>query len=338
MKLWLALSLLAALLGAEAAPGDLPAPLVPAAREALAAGEPQDGQADGPAEGLADDPAENEPLEKGPIFSDETDAVLVEVPVEVLAGGQMEGAQPVAGLAAADFELYDNGRRQEILGVEAIDRGRGRFDADLPVVARRHFLLVFDLSFTSPAALARAREAALETVERRLDPSDLVGVATFRLQEGVRLLLGFSPDRSQVRVTLDALEKKPELSLRPDPLQIYLGQASGAQSALRPDAPAAREETYAHLQHLIDRESAARTRRDVAVLSDSLPAWRACCAAPPAASTCSSSPRASTARCCWAPPTPTASRSAGRSTRATWRRPTATPCSARGPCSTCSTG
>lgn len=232
MKRWLSLSLLAALLGAGAAAG--------------------------------------EPLGKSPVFSDETDAVLVEVPVEVLAGGQKEGAQPVAGLTAADFELYDNGRRQEILGVEAIDRSRGRFDADLPVVARRHFLLLFDLSFTSPAALARAREAALETVERRLDPSDLVGVATFRLQEGVRLLLGFSPDRSQVRVTLDALEKRPELSLRPDPLQIYLGQPSGAQSVLRPDAPAAREDAYAHLQHLIDRESAARTRRDVAVLSDSL--------------------------------------------------------------------
>jgi VWFA-related protein len=212
-----------------------------------------------------EDAGEEEPPPKGPIFSGETDAVLVEVPVEVHSGGL-----PLAGLTAADFELYDNGRRQEVLGVEAIDRGLGRFDKGLPVVARRHFLLLFDLSFTSPAALARAREAALETVERQLDPSDLVGVATFRLQEGVRLLLGFSPDRSQVRVTLDALERRPDLDLRPDPLQIYLGRPAGTQSALRPDAPALREEVYAHLQHLIDRESAARTRRDVAVLSDSL--------------------------------------------------------------------
>ncbi len=94
------------------------------------------------------------------------------------------------------------------------------------MVARRHFLLLFDLSFTSPAAVARAREAALETVEKRLDPSDLVGVATFRLQEGVRLLLGFSPDRSQVRIALDALEKKGDLALRPDPLRLYLGRST----------------------------------------------------------------------------------------------------------------
>jgi VWFA-related protein len=269
----LIVTFLAALLGAGVAPGkpaaddagvlsdtdvlsDAGAPVEAAAVEATSVeGAPAD---DG-------DAGEEEPPPKGPIFSGETDAVLVEVPVEVHSGGL-----PLAGLAAADFELYDNGRRQEILGVEAIDRGRGRFDEGLPVVARRHFLLLFDLSFTSPAALARAREAALETVERQLDPSDLVGVATFRLQEGVRLLLGFSPDRSQVRVTLDALERRPDLDLRPDPLQIYLGRPAGTQSALRPDAPALREEVYAHLQHLIDRESAARNRRDVAVLSDSL--------------------------------------------------------------------
>jgi len=207
-------------------------------------------------------------LDESPTFSDETDSVLVEVPVEVLSGGR-----PVAGLRPEDFEIFDNGREQKVLGVDVVDRRQSRYDTDLPVVARRHFLLLFDLSFTSPAAVARAREAALETVEQKLDPSDLVGVATFRLQEGVRLLLGFSPDRAQVRVTLDALEERSDLTLRPDPLRLYIGQVAAkteVSSALRPDGPAAREEAYAHLQHLIDRESASRSRRDVAVLSASL--------------------------------------------------------------------
>lgn len=250
----LSLSLLLALC-AGAAAGDAASPaeeLLPAGRLA----------GDGP-------PAAAEPDEDSPIFSDEAESVLVEVPVEVLVGGQ-----PLEGLGAEDFEVFDNGRRQRILSLEAVDRRASRYDTDLPVVARRHFLLLFDLSFTSPAAVARAREAALRTVEKQLDPSDLVGVATFRLQEGVRLLLGFSPDRGQVRVVLDALEKKRSIALRPDPLNLYLGQPasaeSGVQAALRPDSASPREEAYAHLQHLIDRESAARSRRDVALLSESL--------------------------------------------------------------------
>lgn len=199
-------------------------------------------------------------------FSDHTDSVLVEVPVEVLRDGK-----PVFGLGPSDFEIYDNGRRQEILGVDAIDRRAERYYGDMPVVARRHFLLLFDLSFTSPEAVARARVAALETVEKRLDPSDLVGVATFRLQEGVRLLLGFSPDRGQVRVALDALAKKGELALRPDPLQLYLGRAvDGVAAPVRADSPMPVEEANAPWQHLIDRQSASRSRRDVAVLSESL--------------------------------------------------------------------
>lgn len=260
MKKRLSFALLLALLGAPAAKGENATPL----NESL------------PAESPESLPAEDEsPLEEGPLgedpptFSDEAEAVLVEVPVEVLADGR-----PVEGLTADDFEVFDNGRRQRILGLDAVDRRHSRYDSDLPVVARRHFLLLFDLSFTSPAAVARAREAALRTVESQLDPSDLVGVATFRLQEGVRLLLGFSPDRSQVRVTLDALERKTSIALRPDPLNLYLGQPASAESGvkapLRPDTAAQREEAYAPLQHLIDRESAARSRRDVALLSESL--------------------------------------------------------------------
>ena len=268
-----ALPLLVALWGAVAATGEVPSPQerAPRALAAEPAAAPLD-EADALGETDAAGADDREAGPDSPIFSDETDSILVEVPVEVLQGGR-----PVAGLKAADFEVYDNGRRQQILGVDAVDRRLARYDRDLPVVARRHFLLLFDLSFTSPEAVERAREAALRAVEEQLDPSDLVGVATFRLEEGVRLLLGFSPDRSQVRVALDGLEKRVALDLRPDPLHLYLGQAAastpadaGATSPLRPDSPDAREAAYAHLQHLIDRESANRSRRDVAVLSQSL--------------------------------------------------------------------
>jgi VWFA-related protein len=77
--------------------------------------------------------------------------------------------------------------------------------------ARRQFLLLFDLSFTSLAGLARAREAATRFVSARLEPLDLAAVATFSANYGVRMLLGFTTDRSQLRRAIATLGV-----LRPD--------------------------------------------------------------------------------------------------------------------------
>ena len=49
-------------------------------------------------------------------FSETTEVVVVEVPVQVIKDGE-----PVRGLTAADFELYDGRKKVEITGFEVLD-------------------------------------------------------------------------------------------------------------------------------------------------------------------------------------------------------------------------
>ncbi len=50
-------------------------------------------------------------------YSESTDVVVVEVPVQVLNGA----GEPVRGLTADDFEIYERGRKQKIVGFEVLD-------------------------------------------------------------------------------------------------------------------------------------------------------------------------------------------------------------------------
>src|SRR5689334_13938342 len=81
-------------------------------------------------------------------YTESTDVVVVEVPVQVLN----DAGQPVRGLTADDFEVSERGRKQKIVGFEVLDLkvavpGAGPKQAPPPVSARRHFLFLFDLSF-----------------------------------------------------------------------------------------------------------------------------------------------------------------------------------------------
>src|SRR5687767_14310562 len=90
-------------------------------------------------------------------------SLVVEVPVQVV----LPRGGAVRGLTAADFELFDGRRRQRLVGFEVIDlatlegEGAGAGPGDVPLPARRHFMLLFDLSFSDPTAITRARAAAL---------------------------------------------------------------------------------------------------------------------------------------------------------------------------------
>ena len=150
--------------------------------------------------------------------SEVTEVVVVEVPVQVIKDGE-----PVRGLTADQFEVLDGRRRQDLIGFDVYDLSlpsdeRAGTGAQLPAVARRHFMLFFDLSFSDPASIVRARHAARELVADGLAPTDLVGVATYSASSGSKLILGFTSDRNQVEVAIDTLGLPQLVESRRDPL------------------------------------------------------------------------------------------------------------------------
>ncbi|HTD52469.1 MAG TPA: hypothetical protein VK780_05550, partial [Thermoanaerobaculia bacterium] len=97
---------------------------------------------------------------------------LVEVPVNVIG----HDGKPVFGLNASDFHIEDDGARQAILSVDVIDLKRkeeATASEPTPPAGRRHFLLLFDLSFSKPSQIVHAREAAVRFLENAMDPDDL---------------------------------------------------------------------------------------------------------------------------------------------------------------------
>ena len=141
-------------------------------------------------------------------FEETIDVVEVEVPVEVYD----RSGEPVRGLTAADFRILDGGKEVPITRFETIDLAiegpaqPGALPAPKPVVSQpRHLMLLFDLTFSDPIAVGRARQAARRVVLEALHPSDLVAVATFTVEQGPRLLVTFTPDRAQVARAVDSL-------------------------------------------------------------------------------------------------------------------------------------
>lgn len=154
-------------------------------------------------------------------FGETVEVLTVELPVQVLRDGE-----PVKGLTAENFEVYDGRKRQRLTGFEVVDLSesgeKSLANQQLPVSARRHFLLLFDLSFADPAVVSRAREAAIDLVETEFHPSDLVAVATYTLKHGPQLVLGFTPDRRQVRLAIDTLGLPQLVERATDPLAFVL--------------------------------------------------------------------------------------------------------------------
>lgn len=130
---------------------------------------------------------------KEKLVAESAAVTAIEIPVHVTG----RDGKPVPNLQPSDFELSDDGKRQTISAVDVIDL-RTIPASQTPPMARRHWLLVFDLSYTSPRGLARARDGARDFVERATLASDLVGVATVSVEHGWKLLVNFTRDRVQL--------------------------------------------------------------------------------------------------------------------------------------------
>ncbi len=156
-------------------------------------------------------------------FEEITQVVQVEIPVNIVT----RDGEPVRDLTVEDFEVFDNGRKQNILGFEKIDldtltemEAEKRI-SEMPSVARRHFLLLFDFSFASPASVLKSRRAARDFVLQALHPTDLVGVATISLETGPQLIMTFTPDRSQLARAIDTVGN-PQVAGARDPLRFLI--------------------------------------------------------------------------------------------------------------------
>lgn len=151
-------------------------------------------------------------------LQERVDVSVVEVPVTVV---DREGS-PVRGLTAEDFRIRDDGTEVEITFFEVVDREaldlsteRGR--RDVHPVAKRHFLLLFDLTGSSPGTIARVRSAAQKFVRDDLEATDVAAVVTYSVEHGARFVTSFTSNRD---LLVDAIETlgHPQYFKAGDPL------------------------------------------------------------------------------------------------------------------------
>jgi VWFA-related protein len=194
---------------------------------------------------------------------------VVEVPVTVVD----RAGNPVRGLTAANFEIIDQGTRREVTNFDAIDfaqRESERGISPLNPAARRSFLLLFDLSFSSPVGRTKAQEAARNFLARGLQRRDLAAVATVDVDHGFRLLTSFTTDRN----ILTAAIASPVTFVSSDPLRIagstVLEVPANDVRASSPSADAVSEQVadVARVEkRLNDSYNRVRVERQISMLS-----------------------------------------------------------------------
>lgn len=170
---------------------------------------------------------------------------LVEVPVTVVD----RDGNPVRGLTAANFELFDDGAKRAITSFDAIDfanKEAVRAVSPLNPAARRNFMLLFDLSFSSPASIAKAQQAARDFIKYSVQKRDLVAVGTIDVDRGFRLLTAFTTDRA---LSLQAIGD-PKAFQGSDPLQIA-GNPVPVLTDMRPAGEGAKSAADENLRDMV---------------------------------------------------------------------------------------
>jgi VWFA-related protein len=194
-------------------------------------------------------------------FQEKVTVTYVEVPVTVLARDNA----PVRGLTKENFEIVDDGQKRAIESFDTIDfaaEGAQKAISPLNPASRRNFLLLFDLSFSSPSSLGRAQDAARNFIARSLGRRDLVAIASVDVDRGFRFLTAFTTDRE----LLHAAIKDPRNFKAFDPLQIAMTQVInpiGGSGGIGPgvgDKRGVAEELIADLQRNVTRMDDAYRR------------------------------------------------------------------------------
>ncbi|HEV7429179.1 MAG TPA: VWA domain-containing protein [Thermoanaerobaculia bacterium] len=200
-----------------------------------------------------------------PVMAQETIKVhLVEVPVTVID----HDGNPIRGLKAENFELFDDGKRQKITAFDAIDFASTESVSAISPLnpnARRSFILVFDLEYSQHKSIPRARVAARKFVAANVLPHDLVAVAFIDPMKGFQLATAFTTDRNLV----DAAIASPNLTVGVDPLQLsgldsFGNSISGASASLATGIGGAMDEADSE-RNEIKARTAEQNRRFAAL-------------------------------------------------------------------------
>jgi VWFA-related protein len=144
-----------------------------------------------------------EPSEPAELFGESIAITEVEIPVQVLHRGE-----PVRGLTAEDFQVFDAGEPAEVVGFRVVDLGSGeaeRADAGGGEEAERYVLYLFDFLLSSPRKVERALFRARDRIVGQLRPGDRVGVG-YLSPAGGRVILASSSDPADVGTALDVVE------------------------------------------------------------------------------------------------------------------------------------
>ncbi len=207
--------------------------------------------------------------QKPQVFGSEVS--LVAIPVFVVDGK----GRAWRGLTAEDFEVAEDGKKVTVVSFQDVDttsaEDQERIRQASP--ARRRFLLLFDLSFTDPAGLHRARLAARDFVQRRLADSDLAAVATVDTNRGLRVVANFTEDRALLVSAVETLGV-PALTRSSDPLSLSLALAAdvqpGGSSRFDETSLAVTDTVMAVLARRMRAADEALYRRHVLALASSL--------------------------------------------------------------------
>jgi VWFA-related protein len=173
---------------------------------------------------------------------------VVEVPVYITTSD----GQPIRGLSRDAFQLFVDGKAQPIEYFDAVDftttsaAAPAQVAQARPLRERRLYLLLFDLSFASPAKVLRAQRAAEQALQHANHDTDYFAVATYSAQHGAQFQSAFLRDQAAVLRALYTLHG----GKINDPLGVAISSAERATWASAGEkgvAVAAEQENFADM-------------------------------------------------------------------------------------------
>ncbi len=129
---------------------------------------------------------------------------------------------PVRDLTKDDFVVYDNGKAVALSDFEKHTLGSLPIEADeKPAVVQptvptapaapklnRKFFFFFDFAFNNERGVVKAREAALDFLDKSVAPEDEIAVLTYSMIRGLRVQEYLTRDHGKARKVIDNITRK----------------------------------------------------------------------------------------------------------------------------------